>query len=218
MRKCTQCGDVMGNMDDKLLNDLKRRASEADDLQLDEELQEIACAVKQLPDLEVPADLLTSVMGAIQQRRLPWYRRFYNWTKVPRSFTFTPLQIAASAALLIFCTTFIVAQFLGREQQHLAQSHDQRIPVVFTLNLPDAQSVAVVGSFNQWHPQGFEMHDADHHHWTLTMELPEGRYEYAFLVDGKKMVPDPHAHLYQNDGFGNRNAVLILGTKNDQAI
>jgi len=203
---------------DKDLKGITTSFGETDDLLLDEELQEMVCAIKELPDLEVPASLLSSVMGAIQKPKLPWYQRFYNWARAPRSITFSPLQIAVSAALLVVCTTLMLTHLPGRQQSRSAQSQDHRVPVVFTLTLPSAQSVAVVGSFNQWRPQGFEMHDAEHHRWTITLELPEGRYEYAFLVDDKEIIPDPHASLYQNDGFGNRNAVLILGTKNDQAI
>ena len=195
----------------------KYRSSEEDDFFVDDELQEVARTIKELPELDAPAGLMPSVMDAIQRRELLWYQRLYNWAKAPLSVSFTPLHIAASIALLILCT-LLATQFLQRNPSHLVQSQNESVPVAFTVNLPGAQSVAVVGSFNQWRPQGFEMHDGEHHEWILTLELPEGRYEYAFLVDGREIIPDPHASLYQNDGFGNRNAVLILGTKNEKAI
>lgn len=50
------------------------------------------------------------------------------------------------------------------------------------------------------------------------MELPMGRHEYAFLIDGERIVPDPGALLYHEDGFGNRNAVLILGGNGETNI
>jgi hypothetical protein len=52
--------------------------------------------------------------------------------------------------------------------------------------------------------------------WSLTVRLPEGRYEYALLVDGQKVLPDPEASLYQDDGFGNENSVMILRMKNEK--
>jgi 1,4-alpha-glucan branching enzyme len=75
----------------------------------------------------------------------------------------------------------------------------------------------VIGSFNNWVPQPCELHkDNGSTRWILTLRLEPGRYEYAFLVDGKPM-PDPHAELYQDDGFGNQNTVLALGKK-DEAL
>ena len=190
------------------------------DVLLDEDLRKIADEVKQMDYLDPPASLLPSVMEAIRKRRLPWYVRFYRWAGSTRSITFTPLQAAASAAVLIICATFILLQLINSNQPVLVQSGHDRIPVSFSLHLADARSVAVVGTFNQWRPQGFEMQSSKDKQgtWKLTLNLPEGRYEYAFLIDGKRVIPDPRASLYQNDGFGNQNAVLILGTENDKAI
>jgi len=190
------------------------------DILLDEELRKIADKVKQIEYLDPPANLLPLVMDAIRNSGFPWHVRIYKWARSPRSITFTPLQVAVSAIVLIFCTTFILAQFIKTNQPVLIQSGHDRIPVLFSLNLADARSVAVIGSFNQWRPQGFEMQSSKDKQgtWKLTLNLPEGRYEYAFLIDGNRVIPDPRASLYQNDGFGNQNAVLILGNENDKAI
>ena len=89
------------------------------------------------------------------------------------------------------------------------------IPVEFALDMPDAHSVQVVGSFNNWVPQPCELHkDNGSTRWILTLRLQPGRYEYAFLVDGKHM-PHPDAEFYQDDGFGNQNTVLALGKEDD---
>jgi 1,4-alpha-glucan branching enzyme len=93
------------------------------------------------------------------------------------------------------------------------------IPVVFHLEISGARSIAVIGTFNRWRGEGYEMHwDGQTGRWVLAASLPAGRHEYAFLVDGRLIVPDPGASLYQEDGFGNRNAVLILGNGNGQHI
>jgi len=45
--------------------------------------------------------------------------------------------------------------------------------------------------------------------WSITLPLPEPElYTYSFIVDGKSWVPDPGAEVFQDDGFGSRNAVL----------
>jgi 1,4-alpha-glucan branching enzyme len=91
--------------------------------------------------------------------------------------------------------------------------------VTFTLNMPDASNVEVIGSFNQWTPNGFRM-DWDERRglWVLSVPLERGRYEYAFLVDGKTILPDPKAFMQQDDGFGNKNSILIIERDNGHEI
>jgi 1,4-alpha-glucan branching enzyme len=74
----------------------------------------------------------------------------------------------------------------------------------------------VIGSFNQWTPNGFRMHwDERRGLWILSARLERGRYEYAFLVDNQVVVPDPKALLQQDDGFGNKNSILIIERDNN---
>jgi len=74
----------------------------------------------------------------------------------------------------------------------------------------------VIGNFNEWHPTGFEMHRNDQSQpWSIQLQLPPGRYEYSFLVDGQKIIADPQAPFYQDDGFGNQNGVLIVGNSHE---
>jgi len=43
----------------------------------------------------------------------------------------------------------------------------------------------------------------------VTLSLPPGQHQYAFVVDGTRWVPDPTAPAI-DDGFGRRNSVLTL--------
>lgn len=52
-----------------------------------------------------------------------------------------------------------------------------------------AQKVSLIGSFNEWIPQ--PMQKVDSNKWELVVEIPEGRYLYNFLVDGK-IILDPN--------------------------
>jgi len=183
----------------------------------DKDLQ-IAHWVQKMPDLEPPSNLLTSVMQSIQPKKLPLMRRVALWAKSPKSFTFTPMRLAPVAMVLI--GILVVSGYWVFRQKDLwfhpnqAESH---IPVVFNLNIPEARAVAVVGTFNGWKPNGYEMQfNPEKKIWSITVRLPEGRYEYAFLVDGQRVLPDPEATLYQDDGFGNENSVMILRTKNEK--
>jgi len=181
----------------------------------DKDLQ-IAHWVQKMPALEPPSNLLTSVMQSIQPKKLPWMRRVALWAESPKSFTFTPMRLAPVAMVLI--GILVVSGYWVFRQKNFgfypnqAESH---IPVVFNLNIPEAHAVAVVGTFNGWKPKGYEMQfNPEKKIWSLTVRLPEGRYEYAFLVDGQRVLPDPEASLYQDDGFGNENSVMILRTRN----
>jgi hypothetical protein len=45
--------------------------------------------------------------------------------------------------------------------------------------------------------------------WEVEVRLPLGRYNYAFLVDGR-LARDPGAPSTTDDGFGTPNSVLMV--------
>ncbi len=53
-------------------------------------------------------------------------------------------------------------------------------------------AVYLAGSFNEWKPEGLKMDgpDADGF-YTAQVDLPKGRYEYKFVVNGRQWKPDP---------------------------
>lgn len=187
----------------------------------DKELLRIACGIKEMPDLDPPAGLLPSIMLAVREKKRPWWYRAYRWARAPRSITFTPLQAAPFAAMalavFVLASVHVFSRSTDSSPGSLAQFQD-RVPVVLSLKVPEARSVAVIGSFNNWHPQKCEMTESNgDSSWTVTLWLSSGRYEYAFLIDGGKIIPDPHAGLYQDDGFGNMNTVLVVGNRDENA-
>ena len=72
---------------------------------------------------------------------------------------------------------------------------------------PDATRVAVAGDFNAWDPRAHPLRPLDDGWWVVTLRLEPGRYEYAYVVDGRWVVP-PEADVTVDDGFGGRNGVL----------
>ncbi len=185
---------------------------------LGKDLRRIAGMVANIPDVEPPDKLIESVMARIQPKKIVWWRRILRQLQIP--FYVTPLKIVpfgASAAALII----VALIFLGRAPdvkdtaQTLIGVKKLRAAVTFTLNMPDASNVEVIGSFNQWMPSGFRMRwDERRGLWVLSVPLERGRYEYAFLVDGKTILPDPKAVMQQDDGFGNKNSILIIERNN----
>ena len=49
----------------------------------------------------------------------------------------------------------------------------------------DAQAVYVAGSFNDWSPEAHPMKRDKSGLWTARIDLPPGRYEFKFVVDGE---------------------------------
>jgi len=70
--------------------------------------------------------------------------------------------------------------------------HEQSEGVVhFFCYAPDAQSVFVAGTFNDWQPDATPMVRDDEGEWETSLPLSPGRYEYKFVVEGKDWVTDP---------------------------
>ncbi|MBA7581197.1 hypothetical protein ES708_23099 [subsurface metagenome] len=75
--------------------------------------------------------------------------------------------------------------------------------------------MAIAGDFNGWNPQANILEDPEGDGiWTGTLKLEPGRYEYMFVLDGEKWLPDPNALRYVKDGFGNKNAILEINNCN----
>lgn len=80
---------------------------------------------------------------------------------------------------------------------------------LFTLAAPGAKGVSVVGDFSAWQPIALFDHDGDGV-WSVTVALPRGRYEYAFIVDGRWVGQDPLAAEYVRT-FGEYVSVRYIG-------
>jgi Carbohydrate-binding module 48 (Isoamylase N-terminal domain). len=77
----------------------------------------------------------------------------------------------------------------------------------FEFASPTAGSVAIAGSFNEWHPSATPMIALGQGRWIKELVLPPGVYEYRLVVDGDWM-PDPRASEIAPNPFGEMNSVL----------
>lgn len=93
--------------------------------------------------------------------------------------------------------------------------HGNGNEVLFVMPAPGAHSVSVVGNFNDW--EATPLTDTnDDGIWTAHIPLPPGRYEYAFVVDGRWWGQDPLADEYVRS-FGEYNSVRYVGQAGDGA-
>jgi len=87
----------------------------------------------------------------------------------------------------------------------------------FSYYAPEAQSVFLAGSFNDWNPDAQLMNRDDEGIWRTSLELPPGRYEFKFIVDGEWCCqPDGDAQATDCpdctiNEFGTMNRVLDVG-------
>lgn len=81
----------------------------------------------------------------------------------------------------------------------------------FVLVAPDAHSVALVGSFNDWRTDATPLRRSGPDGvWMVDVPLQTGRYTYLFVVDGHQWVPDPAAPTDAIAEFGQSNSVVTV--------
>ena len=77
----------------------------------------------------------------------------------------------------------------------------------------NATQVILTGSFNGWDEHALKMHKGVDG-WTLRADLPPGKYEYKFIVDGE-WIHDPKASENNGNEHGTLNSVLYVTTPVD---
>ena len=152
------------------------------------------------PNLEV------RVMAAIRRPAPSRARRLVRWLVTPRALTFRvrPVWSVALAAVVAILTLFPA----GHEGPYIGEHEGI---VQFVGRFPGARSVTVVGTFNDWRPESIPLEEVDHDGvWRTTVVLPTGTYEYMFVVDGERWVPDRLADRLVADDFGRENSIVIV--------
>lgn len=87
------------------------------------------------------------------------------------------------------------------------KNHPTEILVEFSMNMPDAKSISLVGDFNGWDSESVKLTESKGL-WTAKLKVKPGRYQYAFVIDGNKWMPDPNSKMYVDSGFGTKNSIL----------
>ena len=173
-------------------------------------LKEVVSSLESLFPKEAPTDLTQNIMAKVSKEEIQtsWIDYFKSRISIPRP-SFRILGAAATAIFVFFIFAFI---FNAPDTPSICSAEVQ-----FSLKLNDSKAhiVAIAGDFNGWNPQANLLEDPDGDGiWTGTLKLEPGKYEYMFVIDGEKWLPDPNALRYVKDGFGNKNAILEINNCN----
>lgn len=104
------------------------------------------------------------------------------------------------------CTTTARPASAGRAA---ASDNAQPQPIRIEFHDEQAQSVSIIGTFNNWQTEGTRMLRVQPGRWLRVLFLPPGRYEYVFVVDGR-CVADPNAAESVPNVYGCMNSVLSV--------
>ncbi len=183
-------------------------------LKEDTDINYLTGMIASLPDEEPPGDVMQAVMQRITPKPVSLRRRLWRLLMTPFTLvTIRPLYAAGTMLLVIgLLFVFKTVWMSGNSFQHTASLKNPNSRMVnFILDYPSAKKAAVIGSFNHWQPEQYQMHrnPADGT-WQITVELQPGRHSYAFVIDNAKIIADPRSLWEQDDGFGTRNSILTI--------
>lgn len=145
----------------------------------------------------------------VRVRRLHAERRSRGWVAIASRITHRPGWAAALAASVVAIVTLGLVR--SRPDVSAQRGAAPLEPVQFVLVAPHAQSVAVVGDFNDWGLNDSALVATNHEGvWSVTAPVPAGVHRYAFLVNGKQWVADPSAPRATDDDFGMPSSALVV--------
>lgn len=182
--------------------------------QWQELFQELSSLSLSSAEEQPSSDFTAQVMQKIAQHETITTKGW--WDKVHHLLTLPRVSLKWAAALgMALITLFLGYNIYFSPVAQYCPNNLAEITFSMRADASQIKSIAVVGDFNDWDPTRNLLTDENNDGiWTVTLKLEPGRYEYMFILDGQKWVPDPSAYRYVSDGFGNKNAVLEISKCN----
>lgn len=82
--------------------------------------------------------------------------------------------------------------------------------ITFHCNAEPGSEVYVAGDFNEWNPEKRKLSDKEGNgHFTTTMFLSPGTYEYKFIINGQWSI-DPECEEWVPNKMGSLNSVIRI--------
>lgn len=150
-----------------------------------------------------PAGLRGRVLAGIRAEEVARRPKWLDWLLRPRPIPVSPLAATAAVAILLVLVTrpWVPGQ---------PDAGVRRVYVQFVVDAPQAETVSLVGDFSDWQAT-IPLTDPDGDGvWSGRVALEPGVHEYMFVIDGSEWITDPNASTYNDDGFGQQNAVVAV--------
>jgi anti-sigma factor RsiW len=167
-----------------------------------------------LSEVDDPGPGLTDrIMAALppeRAERTPIWSIFTRPIPVPLWLAASLVVVAVAAAAWLLARPRPQAPSAPVAREVRCEPSPRSLLVRFSLSVPGASRVNLVGDFNQWSREATPLNDHGNGVWTISIPLSPGRYQYKFLVDGERWILDPHTPAHYPDGFGGRNSLLSI--------
>lgn len=181
---------------------------------------------------EVPEGFSDSVMKAIetgketaQETQPGLIARFNEWVSAlfePREIRLRPAY--AMAMVLVIAVLVGLPYVTEQPAENQLATNNMEGPAVeqvsdngeqvwtrFVYIDQEAETVSIAGDFSDWNPIELTKQNLNGQQvWTGLIPMDRGEHRYMFIKNGEKWVTDPLAPVQQDDGFGNKNAVIYL--------
>jgi hypothetical protein len=156
----------------------------------------------------LPPEVRAAVMARVRAAAESPWRRTWHWATAPR---LSPLVGALAAAagvalVLLWPSPKATMPSMARRAVGAVVTSTR-----FVLLAPAARNVAITGDWVHWDPKGIPLRSPQHDGvWVAEITVPPGLHHYVFIIDGTEWRPDPNAASQVDDGFGQRNSVLLV--------
>jgi hypothetical protein len=189
-------------------------------------IERVRSTLREAPDAVADPRAVAQVLSVVWASPKPsLWRRWADAWRAP-SFSGVGATVLAGLALLAgFVTRGAVGERPAREPlaasgpqtgefpvQFASATGSETAPVLtqFVLDDANAESVSLVGDFNDWAGGSTPLTRLESGVWTASVPLPPGRHVYAFLVDGTLLKADPRAPKSGDADYGREGSVVMV--------
>lgn len=199
-------------------------------LHFEQKLKADSLATRDFSSFEVPVGFSERVMSVIAQKEQSTaetgaFGRLKNWIQIvtePRQIRLRPVY---AMCMVLIITLLVGIPYYVQESPGLAVTGNdfesasvenvsdsgEQVWTRFVYIDKEAKSVSVAGDFSGWKPIELTKKNLNGDQvWTGLIPMDRGEHRYMFVKNGEQWVTDPLAAVQQDDGFGNKNAVIYL--------